>query len=588
MKATNLYLLACAMTGLAVLGCRDVNEPSGPRPPGMEARPARRPPSRPDLFAVDQFALTMDVKGTLKPGTPIQIRATARALLRSRDARLQIVVPEAASVRLAKKLGHPGRMPVGVPLPVEGRTRQGMGQGAQVQQHAQVVFDQPGYYRVMAIAEDVSGDKPVANGQMVRNLAAKELWLLVTPTGGQVTRDFNPTLIPSGVPTQSGPFGEIVPNATCGESCPPPCTGCGCGGCVNNYVIFEAITHFTDGGTIINQPLKMATIGIERSTGDIVGVTDSQGRFRVNSCPAYPSTWRVIVYNHNSDVKVAPRVEFATTRAVVANINSTSCGKVVQFVSGMPESYVFVNAAMAAANGKVFFGRNRPQVQYWLHHESGNADYSWWSDDIEMYINDYLGSRGIFVAAHEYGHAFHEKALGGNYGGCGGDPHSFELESSFPCAYSEGFGNYYAATTLGPATGYYYNQIESPATFAQGGASEQAVAATYFDITDPAGGTGPEAAWDGIQYPGSYIAQLVQTCEELSTFPSGTGWARARGIDAFVYCMERVVDPEMRSAHFMEGNSRFVWDFREGATEPGGATQASDIRRLWLHNLYMQ
>jgi hypothetical protein len=465
-----------------------------------------------------------------------------------------------------------------------------MPQGALVQQHAQVVFERPGYYRVFVIAEDVSGKEPIANGRMVRNQAAKELWLLVTPTGGRVTRDFNPALIPDGVPQQSGEFGKVVPMATCGESCPPPCSGCGCGGCANNYVIFEAITHFTDErtGTIINQPLKMATIGIERPTGNIVGVTDNLGRFRVNSCPAYPSTWKVFIYNHNSDVKVAPRVQFATTRAVVANINNTACGKVMQFVSGMPESYVFVNAAMAAANGKVFFGRSRPQVQYWLQHTvepDDNANYSWWSDDIEMFMDDYLFPRGIFVAAHEYGHAFHEKALGGITGGGCPDPHFMSKEHNFGCAYSEGFANYFAVATRGSESAY-YDLIESPDTFTQGAASEQAVAAFYFDVTDPVG-TGPEAAWDVIHYPGTYISELIQTCDEFSGL-SMPSWNRAMGVDAIIYCMERNLDPDIRSAHFMTGNYRFIWDFREGANEPGGATQASDVRRCWKHNLYMQ
>jgi hypothetical protein len=246
---------------------------------------------------------------------------------------------------------------------------------------------------------------------------------------------------------------------------------------------------------------------------------------------------------------------------------------------------------MAAANGKVFFGRSRPPVQYWLHHtvEEGDvANYSWWSDDIEMYINDYLFPGGVFVAAHEYGHAFHEKALGGNHGGCGGEDHFFSQESSFPCAYSEGFANYYAAVTRGAETGSFYTRIDSPNTFTQGAASEQAVAAFYFDVTDPVG-SGPEADWDVIQYPGTYISELIQTCEELSgVAPQYLSWNRAMGVDAIIYCMERYIDPEAKFNYFGDGNNRIIWDFREGATEPGGASQASDVRRCWKHNLYMQ
>jgi hypothetical protein len=594
MNRSTLYLLASATCVTAVLGCRDSNEPNGPRPPGLETKTAAHPPGGPrgDLDAIDQFALSVDLTGPLRPGSPVQIRAIARALLPSRAARVQIVVPDAASMRLARQLGHADRVPIGVPLPVEARTRQMMPTGAMVQQSARVIFNRPGYYRVMLIAEDVSGDDPLVNGRAVRNQMAKEVWVLITPAGGKVTQDYNPDLVPAGVPTQSGAFGKPVPNATCGTSCPPPCTGCGCGGCANNFVTFEALTQFTDSGSIVNQPLKMAKITVQTPSSTVNGVTDSQGRFRMNSCPSYPGTWTITIYNQNADVVVYKRVllPLRTSVAVSGNINNTSCGKVVQYVSGLPESYVFVNAAIAAANGRTFFGRSRPILTYWLDHapEAGQlADYSPGDDDIEMYTNDYLFSRGIFVAAHEYGHAFNEKALGGIRGGGCPSQHYIDSLSNFGCAFSEGFADYYAAATRGPEAAY-YDRFDSPHAFSQGAASEQAVAAFYFDVTDPVG-SGAEAAWDVIQYPGSYMAQLIETCEEFSGLSAITvGWNRARGVDAIIYCMERFLDPQVRTAYFFAGNDRLIYDFREGATEPGGTTQASDVRRAWLHNLYMQ
>ncbi|MFL5402027.1 MAG: hypothetical protein ACJ8BF_04345 [Gemmatimonadales bacterium] len=515
-------------------------------------------------------------------------------MLPSRKALLQITLPEVAGARLARASGKPDIQPVGVVLPAEAMTRQSMGKGTVTQQHAKAVFDKPGYYRVVAVVEDISGDAPVSNGIPVRPTVVKDLWLLVTDKGGKITKTFEPASVPAGVPTQSGQFRKVTPDATCGESCPPPCTGCACGGCANYFITFETIFQRWEGGSTggwVYAPLTQAKLVIQTPTSTINTVTDNLGRYRISSCPTYPSTWTITVYNANADVAVWPRdVSYtATTIAVQATVTSSQCGKLVQYLATTPESFVFVNLAKAAPAARTFFGRSRPPINAYLHHLYGPddlANYSEGPDDIEMYVNDFVGPRGVFVATHEYGHAYNHKALGGIQGGNCPSPHYFSGESGFPCAFSEGFADYFAAAIRGPDVGFYYDAIDASGTFAQGGAVEQAVAAFYFDVTDSVGGAAEP--WDLIQYPGSYIAQLILTCEEFTIVGQFSAWNRARGIDTMIFCMERQIDRQAQSTYFFSGNDWYIWDFREGATEPGGATQTADVRRLWLHDLYMQ
>lgn len=100
-------------------------------------------------------------------------------------------------------------------------------------------------------------------------------------------------------------------------------------------------------------------------------------------------------------------------------------------------------------------------------------------------------------------------------------------------------------------------------------------------MTDP-----PNEPHDVIEYPGSYISRLIESCEIYKFHPL-VPWARTNAIDGIIHCMEQQVDPAAANTFFSFRNPQLT-AFRETATEPGGSTQRQDVRRLWLWNLYRQ
>lgn len=105
---------------------------------------------------------------------------------------------------------------------------------------------------------------------------------------------------------------------------------------------------------------------------------------------------------------------------------------------------------------------------------------------------------------------------------------------------------------------------------------EGAVAAFFFDITD-----GANESHDHVCYPGSYVANIIETCSVLDG-----GWQRADGMDHLIYCFEQEVDPTVTgSGTYFPTRSVDPTDQEEWATEPSGWSQA-DVRTLWTCNLY--
>lgn len=104
------------------------------------------------------------------------------------------------------------------------------------------------------------------------------------------------------------------------------------------------------------------------------------------------------------------------------------------------------------------------------------------------------------------------------------------------------------------------------------------MASVFFDITDR-GDDGGEIH-DRVDYPGSYVSQIMETCRNPDT--------RADGMDFIVYCFEQGIREEVVSHTNPEFFSVRVQNplfATESATEPS-AWRLADIRDVWLHNLY--
>jgi len=235
---------------------------------------------------------------------------------------------------------------------------------------------------------------------------------------------------------------------------------------------------------------------------------------------------------------------------------------------------------------------------------SGTASNSYYdpnSDQVTIQTSSVWGEWGVFTLAHEYGHAAHQRALNVifGYGACAESGHYIDGSYNLGCAYTEGFADFHGVYTRRDAlTNTFasdYN-IEHNVFYSSGDGSivEGAVAAFLYDLVDGPGdpdGAANESDGDddAVQYPGTYVATLMRTCNITYDF-FGFHVRSENGIDDLSYCLERQVDPAVKnsSAYFVtRPSSNEAVSASEGATEPPSWSQSA-IRTLWTHNLYGQ
>ena len=227
-------------------------------------------------------------------------------------------------------------------------------------------------------------------------------------------------------------------------------------------------------------------------------------------------------------------------------------------------------------------------TQISVNYDSGAGTSSYIIPD-SIILHTVWGNTGAEFAAHEFGHAFHDNALGGiepNRPNC--SSHGTPLYTSLECAYAEGFSEFFAAVIRPEVTSEdddFESNVDlltnsnpngSDPNDPNGSFIEGAVAAFFWDLHDSVG-----EAHDSIAYAGSYIADLISTC----TVNFGTGLLRANGIDMLIRCLENSTDSGVTSFFYPRNTN--PTGYSESASEPG-SWSAAHIRTNWKKNLYNQ
>ena len=208
------------------------------------------------------------------------------------------------------------------------------------------------------------------------------------------------------------------------------------------------------------------------------------------------------------------------------------------------------------------------------------------------------GPRVTAVLA-EYGHALHEKALGGLWWetfACSG--HTLWKPSSDRCASRRA-----SPTTRGQygSDGCYedcfehFGTPEAPWSWCRNVSHEEKpkiegrIAALLLDLTDDTGEEG-----DYTEYPGKYVAEVFRTCRTKSRYKwmyipfKGwlyyyIWWARTN-VSNIVWCLEEEITPIYHEEDSVFGDIGRPWDVRVVAEHPPNRS-IYDIRQTWLHNL---
>lgn len=197
---TNAWRVFAPILLLGLAGCKDAI--IGPKHGGLQSTSVRQgsgviEETPPEV----QFTITARTEGNIAVGRPIRVQAEVLSKFEIGDADLRIVAPELEIAKSSPR-GATLRATVGrrAARLAEQRGRLSLGQAARLE--ATLVADEPGYYRVVVSANAADSTTPT----LVQTAVHKELWILVTDSGGVVMDEYRPELIGPEWIRQPGPF----------------------------------------------------------------------------------------------------------------------------------------------------------------------------------------------------------------------------------------------------------------------------------------------------------------------------------------------------------------------------------------------
>jgi hypothetical protein len=353
-----------------------------------------------------------------------------------------------------------------------------------------------------------------------------------------------------------------------------------------------------NGGAGAYEVLQGATYNLNITDDQTGQIINNQGGSIGQDGEVVICTWQGVGYNGSITLTSLDGNSVTPTDAAYFGGGDTQqYSGYYELVATGNASRVFMNLIPTTSGSQSLLGYARPPI--FVNVGGSSTYYSQSEDRIHIGTSDIWGEWGIFAVAHEYGHAAHQRALGGiqGFGDCPGSGHYIDGSYNLGCAWTEGFADFHGAYTrrdaLTMGTGSDYS-IERNLYYSSGDGSiiEGAVAAFLYDLVD--GPNDPDGSAnqsdgvddDSVQYSGNYLANLMRTCNVVFYSPN----RGENGIDDLVYCLERQVDPAVRNSSVYFPTRPEFWKATsesEGAAEPPTWSQTA-IRALWTHNLYGQ
>jgi len=462
-------------------------------------------------------------------------------------------------------------------LPSAVEVRQQIASRQTVNRTKRIMIEEPGYYRILATAHAPEAPATAENGKWIDNFTSEILWVYVSETGGRITDRFTPDVLPDDARKQPGPltmkheaFRFTTSSAVEGSSKVTTSSSGPIDLTVNYVEVLSSTVRPVDDAKV---DVTMYEAQNDQAVNGYSRDTDAQGRVTL-SCPGYGYYAIARVYADNADVDVN---DTNSQEMAVYHFDDTDCGDAVSISadSRVAHTYMEMNDAIDASRS--FFGHSRGEVHVLVGPDG--SYYSRGEDRIYIEESDATGgSFDNFIISHEYGHALHEKGLGGNEGGGCPRPHYLGGAHNLTCAFSEGFANYHGVVTVDNyirdriESNYYYpgrSNVSTSTPLDDGSIIEGAVAAFLYDLTDPA-----DESHDNLNFPGSYVADIIETCK--------VNGVRADGVDQLITCFQKYT---VNYNDYFPNRSSTPWGWTEGATEPLGWNR-TDIRKLWYMNLY--
>jgi hypothetical protein len=601
-------VVLCLMLG--VVGCRDSLSPSTI---DANSRPSLAVTVLPDTGSSDmpmtpRFSIAVKPAGPFRPKSPITLNVTVTALLPTAAMEVSITLPDVALEEQRRANG--GRLNPAQRLRAQRReTHRALATQQRVTTQETVMFPEAGYYQVI-VRVDQRSDEPVTHeGRWVPTSSFREVWLWVSEDGGATSELFDATLLPDSVAPEPG-VRRVLSRAAAqrsyaqtsngGEAAQPAQNQLGAisGGArsaLNGISPPRQVLYLNQDvgnyepvvGAIVQWQIVDAFNTVTQS---FQGITDANGMYD-GPCVTLPGfEYARVTYTLESpDVRV---------NGYTGSWIDDSCDPSVRysFISGT-YGWIFSRFSQFIPFSRSLLNVSRGQIDV-SYDASAPADKTAYYTPVNLFT---VGDRitmvpssigldyGRFTVAHEYGHAIHEKALSGNAtsGQCPSQ-HFLQGFYNLACAFSEGFADFVGATSENVwSTGRFYRGIvnytngEFYVSGGDGAVQEAAVAALLYDLTDsPGGDNGASEPWD--QTLGERVAATIRDCRVRVGSSSPT---RVRGVDDFIYCAERTIDPNIKSLFFSRpyfARATSIW----ANASASQFWQQSAVRAVWRKNLF--
>ena len=537
-----------------------------------------------DALATRRVDVDVHATGAFRPGAPIVVTSNARARYGS-DVQYDLVVLDADP-------------PAAADAPPPSRTaatfRGTMGRGNQRQLTATITFPRAGYYRVLAVAQarPTGADSTTMAGDSVLIEGSSEtLYILVTENGGRLTDGYDPAAVPDGRQPLFGSYGPFI------GTLPQGAGASSSGGQTMQVNVSRGMFWYWHEVAVAHRPVPNALIAVQcvdaarQPVGSVfTTATRSDGSFSF-SCTT--GLYRATIHLQNTSVRVTNQdgsvagVNF--TEAVGANPSLQANNYYAGHVFWLLNRYVPV--------AEQRFGVKRT-AQLPIRVSTGTTDTTNYfpnEDLIRQNKARVFHEYGTFVTVHEYGHAFHWKAIEkpASYYCNPQNQHSISGQYNFNCAFVEGFADFFAMWVAGDSlrnsgSSDWALEVQTWYSGKDGAQVEGAVAGFLYDLVD--GPSDPDGynntpleseTWDLVTYPGSFIALTMRECE-LST--STTTFRDLYGSDDLVYCLENSLTARADAATFNSPWYNYA-AVNRWVANPSGFSQTA-VRRLWRANFY--
>ena len=510
-----------------------------------------------------RFKLDIAASGALTPNASIAVTLQGRAVEKVAGGTVTVTLPTMAGMEYAGAGKRP-YYPVGRSFPVERQwTLSSMEPGDTWQRSFTIKLPEMGYYD-LSIFADTEAPAGERGNPYVSDDVQYERWMLVTDTGGRLTLEFDEEVFADGIAPVPGPFHDKIGRSGTASQAATD-YGDGVGMDSHDYVYMNAV--------YVRNGVNIAAVGAYAHAAEWHNHDHTDGPWNQQAATVGPSgIVRFECPRPGFHLKGA--VDLPSTAHMAGSgfsgywqARSSDCGDTIM-AAGSDRRYLpWKNLRDVIPKILRHFGNpSVPRVAWFTSSTDSLSAYFDREHRIRFGTTSYHND---WTAAHEYGHALHEKAYGGLWDAeesCYESHDIWEI-SGYLCAFQEGFADY--AAGIG-AWGFAWESAP-PGSPAPDPRMEGYIAMLFQDLIDPLNENNDET-----NYSASSVATAFRSCRVRV----GGNWRKRNNVSDFVWCLENRINGSVHDDHF----PGLAAPTHQSAAR-GSGWDAADIRSTWLQNL---